>query len=41
MYIILVVELEEKRPFGIPRRRKEDNTKMNFIKDGRMWTGLI
>lgn len=41
MRIILVAGLEEKRPFGRPRRRREDNTKMIIINDGRMWTGLI
>jgi hypothetical protein len=41
MYIILVVELEDKIPFGRRRRRRENNTKMDFIKDGRMWSGLI
>jgi hypothetical protein len=37
-------EQEEKRPFGISRCRKEDNTEMNrqYVElEGRSCTGLI
>jgi len=30
VYRVLVVKLEGKRPFGRPRRRWEDNIKMDF-----------
>jgi hypothetical protein len=36
-YIILVGNTEEKRPLGRPRRRWEDNIKI----DGVVWIGLI
>jgi hypothetical protein len=39
-YGILVGRPEEKRPLGRPRRRWEDDIKMDLKKwDGRAWTG--
>jgi len=39
---VLVGKPEGKRPFGIPRRRWEDNIKMNLQEVGcGVWTGLI
>jgi hypothetical protein len=43
-YRILVGEPEGKRPLGRPRRRWEDNIKMNLREmgwDGMEWNGLI
>jgi hypothetical protein len=38
---VLVEKPEEKRPLGRPRRRWEDNIKMNFQEVGvGKWTGL-
>jgi len=34
MYGVLVEKPEEKRPLGTPRRRWEDNTKMDFQEVG-------
>jgi hypothetical protein len=39
---VLVGKPEEKRPLGRPRRRWEDNIKMDLPEVGvRAWTGLI
>jgi hypothetical protein len=41
VYKVLVGKPERKRPFGRPRRRWEDDTKMNFRKCGvGVWTEL-
>jgi hypothetical protein len=41
MYRFLVGETEGKRPLGRPRRRWEDNIKMDFEEVGcEEWTGL-
>jgi hypothetical protein len=41
VYRVLVEKLEGKRPLGRPRRRLEDNIKMNLQEVGcRGWTGL-
>jgi hypothetical protein len=41
-YRILVRRLEGRRPLGRPRRRWEDNIKMDFSRSGMgAWTGLI
>jgi hypothetical protein len=41
-YRILVVRPEGRRPLGRPRRRWEDNIKMDLQKVGwGAWTGLI
>jgi hypothetical protein len=41
-YMILVERHEGRRPFGRPRRRREDNIKVDFQKVGwGAWTGLI
>ena len=41
-YRLLVGKPEEKRPFGRPRRRREDNIKKNIQEVGwAEWTGLI
>jgi len=39
---VFVVTPVEKRPFGTPRRRREDNIKMDLleVRCGK-WTGLI
>ena len=37
VYKVLVVKFEGKRPLGIPRRRWEDNIKMDFQEVG--WGG--
>jgi len=40
IYRILVGKPEGKRPLGIPRRRWEDNIKMDLQEVGRgVWTG--
>ena len=42
LYRVLVGKHEGKRPLGRPRRRWEDNTKMDLQEVGRgTWTGLI
>ena len=42
VYSVLVGKPEGKRPFGRPRRRWEDNIKMNLKEVGwGTWTGLI
>jgi hypothetical protein len=39
---IMTGKLERKIPFQTPRRRWEDNIRMNLKgKEGRMWTGFI
>jgi hypothetical protein len=38
---LLVGKPERKRPIVIPRRRWEDNVKMDIIKDIVVWTKLI
>ena len=39
---VLVGKPEEKRPFGRPRQRWEDNIKMDLQEVGwRTWTGLM
>jgi hypothetical protein len=40
-YRILVGKPEGKRPLGRPRRRWEDNIKMDLREHGVVWTGLI
>jgi hypothetical protein len=41
VYRVLVGKPEGKRPLGIPRRRWEDNIKMDFEEVGcGLWTGL-
>jgi hypothetical protein len=40
-YRILVEKPEGKRPLGRPRRRSEDNIRMDLGEDGMVWTGLI
>jgi hypothetical protein len=41
-YNILVGRPEGRRPLGIPRRRWEDNIKMDLMEIGfRVWTGFI
>jgi hypothetical protein len=40
-YRILVVNPEEKRPLGRPRRRWVDNIKMDLRQDGMVWIGSI
>jgi hypothetical protein len=41
-YRVFVGKLERKRLLGIPRRRRENNTKMNLQEVGMgAWTGLI
>jgi hypothetical protein len=41
-YRVLVGRLEGRRPLGRPRRRWEDNIKMDFEEVGwGAWTGLI
>jgi hypothetical protein len=41
VYRVLVRKSEEKRPLGRPRRRWEDNTKMDLQEVGcGVWTGL-
>jgi hypothetical protein len=40
-YRILVGKPEGKRPLGMPRRRWEDNIKMDLRYDRVVWTGLI
>jgi len=37
VYRVLVGKPEGKRPMGRPRRRKEDNIKMDF----RKWEGVV
>jgi hypothetical protein len=37
----LVGNPEGKRPLGRPRRRWEDNIRMDLRHDGVVWTGLI
>jgi len=42
VYRVLVGKPEGKRPLGRPKRRWEDNIKMDLQKwDVRVWTGLI
>ena len=42
LYRVFVDKPKGKRPFGRPRRRWEDNIKMDFQEvDVRAWTGLI
>jgi hypothetical protein len=41
VYRILVVKPEGKRPLERPRRRWEDNIRMDLRYDGAIWTGLI
>ena len=38
-YSVLVGKPEERRPLGRPRRRWEDNIKMDFRDGGSAWTG--
>jgi hypothetical protein len=40
-YRILVGRPEGRRPLGRPRRRWEDNIKMDLQEVGWAWTGLI
>jgi hypothetical protein len=40
-YEILVGKPEGKRPLGKPRRRWEDNTRMDLKESGKLWTGFI
>jgi hypothetical protein len=40
-YRILVGKSEGKKPLGRPRRRWEDNIRMDLREDGVVWTGLI
>jgi hypothetical protein len=40
-YRILVETPEGKKPLGRPRRRWEDNIRMDIRYDGVVWTGLI
>jgi hypothetical protein len=40
-YMIFVVKPEGIRSLGRPRRRWEDNTKIDLRYDGVVWTGLI
>jgi hypothetical protein len=39
-YMILVGKPERKRPLGRPRRKGENNIKMDFKRDGMGWYGL-
>jgi hypothetical protein len=44
VYIVLVGNLEEKRPLGRPRRRREDNIKMDLQEvgcGGMDWIELV
>ena len=41
VYRVLVGKPEGKRPLGRPRRRWEDNIKMDIQEAGCVWTGLI
>jgi len=42
VFRFLVERSEEKRPLGRPRRRRKDNTKIDFQEMGwGAWTGLI
>ena len=41
VYIILLGKPEAKRPLGIPRRRWDDNIKMDLQEDGYGGTGWI
>ena len=42
VYRVLVGKPEGKRPLGNPRRRREDNIKMDLQNwEGREWTGSI
>jgi hypothetical protein len=40
-YTISVGKPEGKKPLGKPRRRWEDNIKMDLREDGVVWTGLV
>jgi hypothetical protein len=40
-YSVSVGKLEGKRPLGRPRRRSENNIKMNLRKINGVWTGLM
>jgi hypothetical protein len=40
-YVVLVVKPEGTRPLGRPRRRCEDNIKVDLRSIGRAWTRLI
>jgi hypothetical protein len=40
-YKIMIRKLEEKRPLGRPRRRREDNIKMDLKEIGwKLWIGF-
>jgi hypothetical protein len=41
VYRILAGKAEGERPLGRPRQSWEDNIKMDYRKDGVVWTGLI
>jgi hypothetical protein len=38
---VLVGKREGKRPLGRPRRRREDNIELGFMKFDGEWSGLI